>query len=411
MEPKKDEIKESKGDDSVSREMIEQSPEQSTTQQLPPEIPRRTKMRSLSVVVGLIVAVGIAGTAYWYVNTNHEPITRRQTVQDDGNLTPTSTEDAISRVADKVSPSVVSIVTSVNTQSIFGAAEQQAAGTGIILSKDGYILTNHHVIDSATTVQVITSDGKTYENVKVIGSDPLNDVAYLKIDGVNNLTPASMGDSSTVRVGQQVVAIGNALGQYQNTVSSGIISGKGRPVTAGSGDGSSSESLTDLLQTDAAINPGNSGGPLLNYSGQVVGIDTAIASDAQGIGFAIPINATKGTTKMVLAGRGVQRAYLGVRYVEITAAVAKQYNLSAKSGAYVVGDGANTAIVAGSPADKAGLKEKDIITKVNGESVGVAGSVSTLAGEYAPDDTITVTYLRDGTEHNTKVTLGTYQTN
>jgi len=411
MEPKKDEIKESKGDDSVSREMIEQSPEQSTTQQLPPEISRRTKMRSLFVVVGLIVAVGIAGTAYWYVNTNHEPITRRQTVQDDGNLTPTSTEDAISRVADKVSPSVVSIVTSVNTQSIFGAAEQQAAGTGIILSKDGYILTNHHVIDSATTVQVITSDGKTYENVKVIGSDPLNDVAYLKIDGVNNLTPASMGDSSTVRVGQQVVAIGNALGQYQNTVSSGIISGKGRPVTAGSGDGSSSESLTDLLQTDAAINPGNSGGPLLNYSGQVVGIDTAIASDAQGIGFAIPINATKGTTKMVLAGRGVQRAYLGVRYVEITAAVAKQYNLSAKSGAYVVGDGANTAIVAGSPADKAGLKEKDIITKVNGESVGVAGSVSTLAGEYAPDDTITVTYLRDGTEHNTKVTLGTYQTN
>src|SRR6185503_18841390 len=110
------------------------------------------------------------------------------------------------------------------------AAEQQAAGTGIILSKDGYILTNHHVIDSANTVQVITSDGTTYDNVKVVGSDPLNDVAYLKIDGVDNLTPASMGDSSTVRVGQQVVAIGNALGQYQNTVSSGIISGKGRPV-------------------------------------------------------------------------------------------------------------------------------------------------------------------------------------
>jgi len=411
MEPRKDEIKEIKSDDSVSKEVMERSPEQPTTQQMPPEIPRRAKMRSLLVVVGLVVAATIAGTAYWYVNTNHQPITGRQTVQNDGNLTPTSTEDAISRVAEKVSPSVVSIVTSVNTQSIFGAAKQQAAGTGIILSKDGYILTNHHVIDSATTVQVITSDGKTYENVKVIGSDPLNDVAYLKIDGVNNLTPASMGDSSTVRVGQQVVAIGNALGQYQNTVSSGIISGKGRPVTAGSGDGNSSESLTDLLQTDAAINPGNSGGPLLNYTGQVVGIDTAIASDAQGIGFAIPINATKGTTKMVLAGKGVQRAYLGVRYVEITAAVTKQYNLSVKSGAYVVGDGANTAIVAGSPADKAGLKEKDIITKVNGESVGVAGSVSTLAGEYAPDDTITITYLRDGTEHSAKVTLGTYQTN
>lgn len=412
MDAKTEETKETKPEENTSKQVIEeQHSESPTVQQLPPEISRRTKIRSLFIVIGLVVAVCIAGAAYWYANTNHEPITDRQTVQNDGNLTPTSTEDAISRVADKVSPSVVSIVTSVNTQSIFGAAEQQAAGTGIILSKDGYILTNHHVIDSATTVQVITSDGTTYENVKVIGSDPLNDIAYLKIDGADNLTPAAMGDSSTVRVGQQVVAIGNALGQYQNTVSSGIISGKGRPVTAGSDDGSSSESLTDLLQTDAAINPGNSGGPLLNYSGQVVGIDTAIASDAQGIGFAIPINATKGTTKMVLAGKGVQRAYLGVRYVEVNAAVAKQYNLSVKTGAYVVDDGASAAIVAGSPADKAGLKEKDIITKVNGESVGVAGSVSTLAGEYAPGDTITITYLRGGSEHTAKVTLGTYQTN
>lgn len=411
MDAKNDEIKDVKKDEGVSQQAVGQSSESSNVQQPSPDVSRRAKVRSLFVIVGLIFAIGVAGTAYWYANTNHEPVATRQTVKNDGNLTPTSTEDAISRVAEKVSPSVVSIVTSVNTQSIFGAAEQQAAGTGIILSKDGYILTNHHVIDSARTVQVITSDGTTYDNVKVVGSDPLNDVAYLKIDGVNNLTPASMGDSSTVRVGQQVVAIGNALGQYQNTVSSGIISGKGRPVTAGSDDGSSSESLTDLLQTDAAINPGNSGGPLLNYSGQVVGIDTAIASDAQGIGFAIPINATKGTTKMVLAGKGVQRAYLGVRYVEITAAVAKQYSLSVKTGAYVVGDGASAAIVAGSPADKAGLKEKDIITKVNGESVGVAGSVSTLAGEYAPGDTITITYLRGGSEHTAKVTLGTYQTN
>lgn len=411
MDAKTEEPKEIKKDEKQSDQVSDQKTEQQVVQQLPPQIPRQAKMRTILLTLGLIFAVGIAGTAYWYTNTNHEPITQRQTVKNDGNLTPTSTEDVISRVAEKVSPSVVSIVTSVNTQSIFGAAQQQAAGTGIILSKDGYILTNHHVIDSASTVQVITSDGTTYDNVKVVGSDPLNDVAYLKIDGVNNLTPATMGDSSTLRVGQQVVAIGNALGQYQNTVSSGIISGKGRPVTAGSGDGNSSESLTDLLQTDAAINPGNSGGPLLNYSGQVVGIDTAIASDAQGIGFAIPINATKGTTKMVLAGKGVQRAYLGVRYVEVTAAVAKQYNLSVKSGAYVTADGANSAIVAGSPADKAGLKDKDIITKINGESVGVAGSVSTLAGEYAPGDTVDVTYIRGGSEHTTKVTLGTYQSN
>lgn len=379
-------------------------------EQVQPPVPKRRsrRLRVALIAVGLIAAIGIAGSAYWYANTNHATLTPHQTVQNDGNITPTSTEDVISRVVDQASPSVVSIVTSVDTHTIFGVAQQQAAGTGIIISKDGYIITNHHVIDSAKSVQVITSDGTTYDNVKVVGSDPMNDVAYLKIDDVDNLTPATMGDSSTVRVGQQVVAIGNALGQYQNTVSSGIISGKGRPVTAGSEGGDSSESLTDLLQTDAAINPGNSGGPLLNYSGQVVGIDTAVASDAQGIGFAIPINATKGTTKMVLAGKGVQRAYLGLRYVAITPTVAKQYKLPVKVGAYVTSGDSGPAIIAGSPADKAGLKDKDIITKVNDELVGVAGSVSTLAGEYAPGDTVNITYLRGDSEHTVKLTLATF---
>lgn len=376
----------------------------------PMNTPRSRKMQLILVTVGLLAAVGISLTAYWYANTNHAEVTQRKTVQNDGNLTTTSTEDAISRVVDQVAPSVVSIVTNVNTRTIFGTAEQQAAGTGIIISKDGYILTNHHVINGASKVQVISSDGTTYDDVKVVGSDPLNDIAYLKISGVDNLKAAEMGDSSTLRVGQQVIAIGNALGQYQNTVSSGIISGKGRPVMAGSEGESASESLTDLLQTDAAINPGNSGGPLLNYSGQVVGINTAIASDAQGIGFAIPVNATKGTTKTVLAGKGVLRSYLGVRYVEITAAVAKQYDLPVKVGAYITGEG-NSAVEAGSPAAKANLREKDIITKINGEEVGIAGSVSTLAGEYAPGDTINLTYLRGGTAQTVKITLGTYTGN
>lgn len=366
------------------------------------------RMQVILITVGMLAAIGISLTAYWYANSDQTQVTERQSVQNDGNLTTTTTEDTISRVVEQVSPSVVSIVTNVNTRTIFGLAEQQAAGTGVILSKDGYILTNNHVIDSATAVQVITSDGTTYSNVKVVGSDPLNDIAYLKVSGVTDLTPAEIGDSSTVRVGQQVIAIGNALGQYQNTVSSGIISGKGRPVTAASDGGSDTESLTDLLQTDAAINPGNSGGPLLNTSGQVIGINTAIASDAQGIGFAIPVNATKGTTKTILAGKGVLRSYLGVRYVEITAAVAKQYDLPVKVGAYVTSNDDSVAVVQGSPAAKAGLKEKDIITKINGEQVGVAGSVSTLAGEYAPGDTVVLTYLRGGVENTVKVTLGTY---
>ncbi|MEO8691401.1 MAG: trypsin-like peptidase domain-containing protein [Candidatus Saccharimonas sp.] len=369
------------------------------------------RRRAVLVVVGLIVVAAASSLTTLYITDkdSQNQVAQRQTVNNDGNLKSTSTENAISQVVDAVSPSVVSIVTNMSTQTMFGVAQQQAAGTGIILSKDGYIITNGHVIASASQVQVITSDGTVYDSVQVVGTDPLNDIAYLKVNGVDNLKPATIGDSSTVRVGQQVVAIGNALGQYQNTVSSGIISGMGRPIQAGDASGSSTESLTDLLQTDAAINPGNSGGPLLNYSGQVVGIDTAVASNAEGIGFAIPINATKGTTKMVLAGKGVQHAFMGLGYVEITPAVAKQFNLSVKQGAYVTTSGSNSAaIVAGSPAEKAGLQDKDVITQINGEQVGVAGSVATLVGEYAPGDTINVTYLRGGSSHTVKVTLDAY---
>lgn len=374
-----------------------------------------SKIRRIAITVLIVICLFLAGIitigVYWFTHTNHNPVTVRQTMQNDGNLLKTDTETMVSAVADKVSPSVVSIVTSVQTQSMFGTQSGQAAGTGIIISKDGYILTNHHVVNGATAVQIVAADGTTYDNVKVIGSDPLNDVAYLKVDGVDSFTPAVIGDSSTVRVGQQVVAIGNALGQYQNTVSSGIISGKGRPVAASDENGSAAESLTDLLQTDAAINPGNSGGPLLNSSGQVIGMNTAVASNAEGIGFAIPINATKGTTKSVLAGKGVRRAYLGVRYIAVTPAVAKQYSLKVKQGAYIAADRDVVAIVAGGPADKAGLRDKDIITKINGQIVGVAGGVSSIVGEYAPDDTIEVTYLRDGREHTTKVTLTAFLQN
>lgn len=360
------------------------------------------------VIVAIILALGVGGVAYWYSITNHAPTTSRQTTQNDGNLTPTGTENAITKVVDKVAPSVVSIVTNTTRQTLFGASQGQAAGTGIILSKDGYILTNNHVVASATKIEVVATDGTTYDEVEVVGADPLNDISYLKIKNAKDLQPAELGDSSTLRIGQQVVAIGNALGQYQNTVSSGIISGKGRPITAGGEGGDSGESLTDLLQTDAAINPGNSGGPLLNYSGQVIGINTAVASNAEGIGFAIPVNATKGTLKGVLAGKGVQRSYLGLRYVEITAAVAKQYDLPVKKGAYVAADKGGSAVIADSPAGKAGLQEKDIITKINDEEVGVSGGVSTLVGEYAPGDTIEVTYLRGGAEKRVKVTLATY---
>lgn len=378
-----------------------------------------TARRGLSrrkVLIGIIVAIvllcfaaGIGAAKLYYMFTpQNNDVTGHQTVANDGNKSVTQEETEIANVVDKVSPSVVSIVTTSQSVSpYYGSQEQDSAGTGIIISKDGYVLTNKHVVDGASTVQVVLSDGTTYDKVRVLGTDPLNDVAFLQIPNASNLTAAELGDSSSIRVGQKVVAIGNSLGQYQNTVTSGIISGTGRPITAQSGE--NVESLTDLIQTDAAINPGNSGGPLLNLSGQVIGINTAIIQDAQGIGFSIPINATKGIMKGVLAGKGVHRAFLGVNYISVTADVAKHYNLSVKKGAYIFAAGGKSAVVSGSPADKAGVQNKDVITKVGGVEVGDKGDVSSLVAEYAPGDTIELVVLRDGKSLTLKVTLSEYK--
>ena len=372
--------------------------------------PRRAKS-VVPFIVGALVftGLGVGGTiAYQYIQASQTPVAVRETPVSDGNTLKTSEETTVSAVAEKVSPSVVSIVTETTASSGYwgGTQVQQGAGSGIIVSRDGYVLTNKHVIRNARNVEVVMADGTVYDDVKVIGSDPLNDVAFLKIADAKDLPVAELGDSTTVKIGQRVIAIGNSLGQYQNTVTSGIISGTGRPISAS--DGESVENLTDLLQTDAAINPGNSGGPLLNSSGQVIGINTAIAQDAEGIGFAIPINAVKGVLKGVLAGKQVQRSYLGVRYIPVDAAVAKKYKLAVATGAYVYAEGSETAVVSDSPAAKAGIKKGDVITKVNDIEVGARGSVASLISEYAPGDTIELTLNRDGTQHTVKVTLTTY---
>jgi serine protease Do len=378
----------------------------STTEQSVMKNDKNMSGRKLGALVVVLLVVFLGAFLYDKYLYKDDKVAQPATLYD-GNQTAPAKEATVTSVSDKVSPSVVSIITNTTTRTYFGAVPSQAAGTGIIVSSDGYILTNKHVVNSARSVQVITVDGVTYEDVAVVGTDPLNDVAYLKIKDGKDLPAATLGDSNTVRVGQSVVAIGNALGQYQNTVTSGIISGTGRPIQAGDESGNQVETLTDLLQTDAAINSGNSGGPLLNMAGQVIGINTAVAQDAQGIGFAIPINATKGTLKGVLAGNGVQRAYLGVRYVPITPEITKKYDLSVKQGAYVYGE-STSSVISGSPADKGGIKEKDIITKINGAAVGRNGGVSSLVGAYAPGDTIGTTVVRDGSEKELRVTLGTY---
>lgn len=391
--------------------------QQITTQEEPRTIkPRSRPFISTLLRFGLFLLVGIiigAVLVGWFMMQSpfaNQRITERQRIENDGNLQTTSEEDVIAKVADHVSPSVVSIKTNVPTTTRFGRpALGEAAGTGIVVSSDGYILTNKHVVDGAEKVEIVATDGTSYDDVTIVGADPLNDVAYLKINGVTELSAATLGDSSTIRVGQGVIAIGNSLGQYQNTVTSGIISGKGRPVTAGNQSGDM-ENLTDLLQTDAAINPGNSGGPLLNRAGQVIGINTAVAANAEGMGFAIPINATKGTLKSVLSGKGVRRAYLGVRYTEVTPDTAKENNLAVTYGAYVAGGDTGEVVGDDSPAGKAGIRTGDVIVKIGGLTVGEQGGVSSLIGEYAPGDTVELVINRSGREQTVKVTLGSYNT-
>ncbi len=375
------------------------------------------KRSNKKIIAAILIAAGVvlAGLGYGGVQlyiylANHASdrgTISHQEVANDGNRSVTKEEGDITAVVDKVSPAVVSIVTKAQARSFYGVGEQEGAGTGIIVGKNGYILTNKHVVNGVSTVGVVLADGTKYENVKVLGADPLNDVAFLKIDNASNLPTAELGDSSSVRVGQKVIAIGNSLGQYQNTVTSGIISGLGRPIAAQSGD--QVENLSDLLQTDAAINPGNSGGPLLNLNGQVIGINTAIIEDAQGIGFSIPINATKGILKGVLGNGVVKRAYLGVNFIPITPDIAKENDLPVKQGAYIKGLNNKTAVVKDGPADKAGIKDGDIVIKVGGVEVGIAGGISSLISEYAPGDAIELVVLRGGQTVTIKVTLGQYQ--
>ncbi|HEX6416084.1 MAG TPA: trypsin-like peptidase domain-containing protein [Candidatus Saccharimonadales bacterium] len=361
---------------------------------------------SLVGIILLCILGGIIGSQLFSAFENNNPLTNREGVKNDGNRIVTQEEENIAGLVNKVSPSVVSIVTTSQGESFYGPTVESGAGTGIIVGKDGYVMTNKHVVKGTSEVSVVLTDGTTYENVRVIGSDPLNDVAFLKINGVSDLPAAELGDSGSIRVGQKVVAIGNSLGQYQNTVTSGIISGTGRPISAQ--DGETVENLNDLIQTDAAINPGNSGGPLLNLAGQVIGINTAIIEDAQGIGFAIPVNTTKGLLKGVLAGKGVERSYLGINYIPITADVVKRFNLKVKQGAYVRSGEGQSPIVSGSPAEKAGVKEGDIITKVSGVELGASAGLSSLVAEYAPGDTVELTIVRDGREMTLRVTLAKY---
>ncbi|MCB9802475.1 trypsin-like peptidase domain-containing protein [Candidatus Nomurabacteria bacterium] len=342
-------------------------------------------------------------------------------------------ESSVIDVVKKASPSVVSVVIKKDISKTydpfqnffnfgwpFSGQEQSnnaepniqkvGGGSGFIISDDGLILTNKHVVaDANAQYSVILNDNTEYE-AKVIGTDAFNDIGILKIEA-KDLPVIELGDSDHLVIGQNVVAIGNALAEFSNTVTSGVVSGIGRSIVAGDGTGSS-EQLEDVIQTDAAINPGNSGGPLLNLAGQVVGINTAVSQQGQLIGFAIPINSAKKIIEGVIESGEIVRPYLGVRYLMLNENIAKSNNLSINHGALIVRGDARTdlAIIPGSPADKANLRENDIILEVNDELLDEKNNLAKVIAKYQPGDKLKLKIWSQGEEKTTEVILEKYST-
>jgi len=281
-----------------------------------------------------------------------------------------------------------------------GATIDQDIGSGFVISGDGLIVTNKHVVSVPNAkYRVITKDNKSYDVVKIY-RDPDNDLAIVKINATG-LTPVEMGDSDKIKVGQKAIAIGTALGEFRNTVTVGVISGVGRGITAGSPFEGSAEKLDNVIQTDAAINPGNSGGPLLNSAGQVVGVNTAVSSEGQGIGFALPINTVKDAVNNFNTTGQFNRPFMGVEYRMISRQVAVLNEIP--EGAYIM------AVVEGSPAAKSGVTAEDIITKINGDRLTTSNDLAKIIGKKKAGDIVTLTVWRDGNEKTLTVTLGTQE--
>ncbi|MDO8555092.1 MAG: trypsin-like peptidase domain-containing protein [bacterium] len=282
--------------------------------------------------------------------------------------------------------------------------KQVSSGTGFFVSSDGYIITNRHVVaDKSADYSIILNDGRKL-TAKVLSRDPVQDVAILKVEGTGfSIVP--LGDSDNINVGQTVIAIGNVLGEFQNTVSLGVISGLNRSVSASSAGGEV-EQLQEVIQTDAAINPGNSGGPLLNLKGEAIGINTAIAQEAENVGFALPINfAKKGLADTKEFGT-IKYAFLGVRYVIINASVKQEKNLDVDYGILLSKSAqGGTAVMKDSPADKAGLKEGDIILEFGGIRVDQKNSFTRLLAGKRVGEKVSLKVLRGKEILNVIVTL------
>ncbi len=303
----------------------------------------------------------------------------------------------IKNVVKAVNPGVVLVSVSIQSQDVFGRTSQgQGTGTGSIITADGYIVTNNHVVEDGNQISVTLSDGRNFP-AKLIGREPANDIAVIKIEG-QNFPTVKIGDSSKVEVGDWVVAIGNALGlRGGSSVTAGIISALHRSV----------DELTDLIQTDAAINPGNSGGPLLNLNGELIGINTAVATSpvdggaAQNIGFALSINQVKPLIDGFISGNPVVRPYMGVNLVNVTPVVAGRYGLKVKEGVLI------SDVAASSPAAKAGFKAGDVIVEMDGKPVTASADLNSILLTKKPGDTVSVKLVaQNGSNRTVQITLG-----
>ena len=387
---------------------------------------KRNRTLTFIVIIGIILGISSGAFGFTWKDISDKvklpnlPKVTTPILPGSENVRVLKEENLVIDVVDRVSPSVVTvgISTTRNTARVFeidpfdpfnifrqnpGSREQkieQDIGSGFIVTADGLIVTNKHVVaETGAKYRVFTKDDKQYE-VEKIYRDPANDLAILKITA-SGLTPVEMGDSSKLKVGQFAIAIGTALGEFRNTVTTGVVSGLGRGITAGSPFEGFAEKLDNVIQTDAAINPGNSGGPLLNSAGQVVGINTAVASGGQNIGFALPINVVKEALENFNSTGQFSRPFLGVRYKTIDQKLALLNDVP--QGAYLV------EVVSGSPADKAGLIKGDIITKIDGTKIaGQDGEVAKVIGKKKVGDTVSVSYFRDGQEKTLNVTLAEF---
>lgn len=356
----------------------------------------------VALIVGLLAGtLGAVATTNLLRETTSAPATT--TLDDTSPVSNVRIDEssAVVNAVEAVSPAVVTIRS--QQGGVFGSAE--GSGSGVVYNSAGWILTNKHVVEGATDLQVILQDKRTFP-VESVQIDTLTDLAIVKIEA-ENLPSAPIGSSADLKPGQLAIAIGNPLGNYENSVTTGVVSGLGRQIQAGSAQGTSAEQLNNLIQTDAAINPGNSGGPLVNSAGQVIGVNTAVSTDAQGIGFAIPIDVARPIMEQAAAGQEIARPWIGVYYEPLTPTLADERGLNVDSGALVGGGPNDAGVVAGSPAEAAGLQVGDVIVAVDGSRIE-DGDLAQSVLPHKPGDEVTLRIVRGQSTEEITVTLGEY---